>query len=56
MEGRTAAAYLGVKASTLRQWRFHSKGPAYLKIGRNVRYLQDHLDEFREKSTVRPVA
>lgn len=51
-----AAAYLGLKASTLRQWRFHSKGPAYLKISRSIRYRKEDLDEFMEKSIVRPVA
>lgn len=51
-----AADYLGMQVSTLRQWRFLSRGPRYLKIGRNVRYLQADLDAFLEKSAVTPQA
>jgi predicted DNA-binding transcriptional regulator AlpA len=51
-----AAAYLGMKVSTLRQWRFLSKGPVYLKIGRSCRYRQADLDAFLERSAVQPVA
>ncbi len=51
-----AAAYLGMKVSTLRQWRFLSRGPRYLKIGRSVRYRQEDLDAFLEKSAVTPQA
>lgn len=32
------AAYLGVPAKTLTEWRSQRKGPEYLKIGRYVRY------------------
>ncbi len=51
-----AAAYLGMKIGTLRNWRFKSVGPRYLKIGRSVRYLQADLDAFLERSAVTPQA
>lgn len=50
-----AAVYLGMKVSTLRQWRFLSKGPVYLKIGRSCRYRKEDLDTFLEQSAVNPV-
>lgn len=51
-----AAEYLGMKTNTLRQWRFLSKGPVYLKIGRSVRYRQADLDAFLERVAIQPVA
>lgn len=51
-----AANYLGMRVSTLRQWRFLSKGPIYLKIGRSVRYRQEDLDTFLQQSAVAPQA
>lgn len=42
-----AAAYLKVKTSTLRQWRYTGAGPAYSKINaRLVRYRADELDQW----------
>ena len=51
-----AAEYLGMKTNTLRQWRFMSTGPVYLKIGRSVRYRQADLDAFLERVAIQPVA
>ncbi len=51
-----AASYLGMQVGTLRQWRFKSVGPVYLKIGRAVRYRQEDLDAYLEKVSVNPVA
>ena len=41
-----AAARLGLKVATLRAWRHRSKGPAFVRLGRAVRYLSIDLDEF----------
>lgn len=38
-----AAEFLGKKPTTLEQWRWQGYGPAYLKIGRNVRYDPDEV-------------
>ncbi|NCD25803.1 MAG: DNA-binding protein [Deltaproteobacteria bacterium] len=51
-----AADYIGMKVATLRQWRFLSKGPVFLKIGRSCRYRKEDLDAFLEKSAVNPLA
>ncbi len=53
---KEAADYLGVSVKTLQAWRFYSKGPKYLKIGRAVRYTYEYLDQFKENSTINPVA
>lgn len=41
-----AAKYLEVSIHTLRQRRFRSMPPVYIKIGRSVRYLLSDLDAF----------
>ena len=53
---KQAAEYLGMSVKTLQAWRFYSKGPKYLKIGRAVRYTFEYLDQFKENSTINPVA
>lgn len=34
------SAYLGVPLGTLANWRYLGRGPAYLRVGRHVRYLE----------------
>jgi excisionase family DNA binding protein len=41
-----AAARLGLKVATLRAWRHKGKGPAYVRLGRAVRYLMTDVDDF----------
>jgi hypothetical protein len=41
-----AAARLGLKVATLRAWRHHGKGPAFVRLGRAIRYLASDIDEF----------
>lgn len=53
---KQAAEYLGMSVKTLQAWRFYSKGPKYLKIGRAVRYQVEDLDQFLKASTINPVA
>ncbi len=49
---KEAAAYLGVKPDTLRQWRWMGTGPEYKKIGPSpkarVRYEPDALEKYLE--------
>jgi hypothetical protein len=41
-----AAIRLGLKVATLRAWRHQGRGPAYVRLGRAIRYLPDDLDDF----------
>lgn len=43
-----AAQALGIKKSTLEQWRTQGKGPAYLRIGRLVYYDPQDVHAFKE--------
>lgn len=49
MNRRTAeaAAYLGIKAQTLCNWRTQGRGPRFLKIGSRVVYPESELEAFR---------
>ena len=46
---KNAARLLGIAVQTLRNWRHQRRGPAYVKMGRSVRYqlkdIQDYLDK-----------
>ena len=41
-----AAAYTGIAVSTLEKRRVYGGGPAFLKLGRSVRYRLEDLDAF----------
>jgi hypothetical protein len=41
-----AAKYVGWTASALRAWRRMGRGPAYVRVGRSVRYLPNDLDDW----------
>jgi predicted DNA-binding transcriptional regulator AlpA len=49
-----AAAFLQVPVRQLQQWRWLKVGPAYVKIGRAVRYRQSDLDAYIEAHRVEP--
>jgi len=49
-----AAKEVGVAVQTLRNWRHQQKGPAYLKIGRSVRYQLEDLKKFKENRRIDP--
>ena len=46
MTERIAAGRLGLTAATLRAWRHQGRGPAFVRLGRAVRYLPDDLNEY----------
>ena len=49
-----AAEYLGISVQTLRNWRSKRRGPAYLKLGRCVRYLRKDLAKYRCENRIDP--
>ncbi len=44
------AEYLGVPTGTLANWRYQGRGPAYVRIGRHVRYRADDIARWVEQS------
>jgi excisionase family DNA binding protein len=46
-----AAEYLGVARQTLNCWRMAGKGPAYVKMGRMVRYSESDLRSWVDAHT-----
>ncbi len=51
---RQAAERLGVRVQTMRNWRHLGKGPAYYKIGRTVRYGDEHVEDYKRACLVEP--
>lgn len=49
-----AASRLGLKVATLRAWRNQGRGPAYVRLGRAVRYLAIDIDEFLNSNRHNP--
>ena len=49
-----AAKELGSAVQTLRNWRHLKRGPAYLKIGRSVRYQLEDLKTFKANRRIDP--
>ena len=49
-----AAGRLGLKVPTLRAWRHQGRGPAYVRLGRAVRYLAIDIDEFLNSNRHNP--
>lgn len=45
---KQAAEYLGLKPNTLDIWRQVGKGPAFVKVGRYVRYRRRDIDTWIE--------
>ena len=42
------------KYQKLAMWRHLGRGPAYIKIGKSVRYRGSDLNEWLDRQTVRP--
>lgn len=47
------AAYLGVPVPTLAQWRYLSKGPKWIKVGRHVRYRWSDVEAWIDRQSAR---
>jgi excisionase family DNA binding protein len=66
MDGSTAArrlvtpdefaAELGIPVKTLAEWRSRGIGPAYVKVGRHVRYRREAIDEWEAGQTRQPAS
>lgn len=41
------AVRLGVQPTTLRAWRRQGRGPAYMKLGKAVRYTPEDVDAWK---------
>lgn len=50
----TLAEHLGLKETTLRDWRWFKRGPKYLKIGSKVRYRMSDVEAWLESREVVP--
>ena len=48
-----AAEYLGLAVSTLNKWRcYRNRGPAFVKLGKAVRYRKEALDTYLAENSV----
>jgi predicted site-specific integrase-resolvase len=54
MTERAAAGRLGLTAATLRAWRHQGRGPAFVRLGRAVRYLPDDVNEYLRANRQQP--
>ena len=55
MSTAEAAEYLGdLRDQLLVQWRYEAKGPAFHRVGRQIRYDVDDLDRWLEDQRVTP--
>lgn len=54
IDEQAASERLGCKISTLRKWRLLGSGPAYLKVGRLVRYAEADLAAYLDANRVEP--
>jgi predicted site-specific integrase-resolvase len=49
-----AASELGVTCATLKAWRHRGRGPAFVRVGRAVRYRPEDLAAFLARHRVGP--
>lgn len=49
LTGNEVAQRLGMSPGTLTNWRSVGIGPAYIKMGRNVRYRSSRVNEWVEQ-------
>ncbi len=50
---KQAADFLRLSKGTLDQWRHEGRGPAYFKVGGQIRYRRSDLVAFIERHTTR---
>ena len=51
VSAKEAARILGVHPNTLCKWRISGKGPAFIKIGRRVRYRMTEISTWMSERT-----
>lgn len=49
---RGAAEMIGCSVALMRKWRLFNEGPAYVKVGRLVRYRPTDIDSFLNANRV----
>jgi hypothetical protein len=54
MEPVEVSTYLGVPVGTLANWRYQALGPAYIRVGRHVRYRRADVARWVEAQLDRP--
>jgi len=47
---------LGVAKRTLDQWRCYGRGPAFVRVGKRIRYRRQDLDAWLAEQVVTPAA
>lgn len=52
MDESALAAFIGVAVQTLQKWRWQRSGPAFVKIGRLVRYRRADVERWLDAQTV----
>lgn len=52
LDTTAAALYLTVAKRTLEYWRVHGTGPAFIRVGQQVRYRKSDLDAWLRAQTV----
>jgi hypothetical protein len=48
-----AASWLKCSVAALKKWRFQERGPAFLRIGRMIRYHRHDLECFVQRHAVK---
>jgi hypothetical protein len=51
---REAARYLGIASGTLCNWRTRGQGPAWVCLGRAIRYTPASLQHYLQQQAVQP--
>lgn len=54
LDPQETSNYVKVPLRTLDAWRYRGTGPAYLKVGRHVRYRRADLDAWLDAQRVTP--
>jgi excisionase family DNA binding protein len=46
------ASYLGLADRTLRDWRKQGKGPAFVQMGKKIRYRKTDINEYLDRQII----
>lgn len=52
LDPRALAAYLNITEEALEKWRASKRGPAFVRVGRLIRYRQSDVDRWLREQTV----
>ncbi|SPD72007.1 conserved hypothetical protein [uncultured Desulfobacterium sp.] len=54
LDERQVSGILGIAVQTLRNWRHESRGPAYAKLSRSVRYRMADIEQYVAQNRIDP--